>query len=57
MTSTKKMDNSALGNLTSVDFLLKYGKLPVHNGQRQFPTLQQGNNNKSDRNFFCFGCS
>lgn len=43
--------HSALGNLTPIEFLLKYGKLPTLNGQRQFPTLQQDNNNKSDWNF------
>ncbi|GGC50532.1 transposase [Parapedobacter defluvii] len=44
--------HSALGNLTPIEFLLKYGKLPTLNGQRQFPTLQQdNNNNKSDWNF------
>ena len=33
--------HSALGYLTPVEFLLKYGKLPTHNNQSQFPTFQQ----------------
>lgn len=33
--------HSALGFLTPVQFLLKYGKLPTHNSQSQFPTFQQ----------------
>lgn len=33
--------HSALGYLTPVQFLLKYGKLPAHNNQSQFPTFQQ----------------
>ena len=43
--------HSSLGHLTPVEFLLKYGKLPSLNGQCQFPTLQQDNNNKSDWNY------
>lgn len=33
--------HSALGYLTPIQFLLKYGKLPEHNHQSQFPTFQQ----------------
>lgn len=36
--------HSALGYLTPVEFLLKYGKLLAHNGQPQYPTFQQDNN-------------
>ena len=43
--------HSALGHLTPVEFLLKYGKLPTHNGPGQFPTLQQDNNSNSDWNY------
>ena len=40
--------HSALGYLTPVEFLLKYGKLPAHNGQPQYPTFQQDSNDNSD---------
>jgi len=43
--------HAALAYLTPVEFLLKYGKLPAHNGHGLFPTLQQDNNSKSDWNF------
>lgn len=43
--------HSALGQLTPVEFLLKYGKLPSRNGSGQFPTLQQDNNSRSDWNY------
>jgi len=39
----------ALGYLTPVEFLLKYGKLTPLN-QSQFPTLQQDNNSNSEWN-------
>ncbi len=41
--------HSALGYLTPVEFLLKYGKLS------EFPTFQQDNNNKSDWNSLVLG--
>lgn len=41
--------HAALGYLTPVEFLLKYGKLsPLSQGQ--FPTLQQDNNSNSEWN-------
>lgn len=40
--------HSGLGYLTPVEFLLKYGKLPAHNGQPQYPTFQQDRNDNSD---------
>ncbi|SMO86607.1 putative transposase [Solitalea koreensis] len=43
--------HSALGYLTPVEFLLKYGKLPSRKGIGQFPTLQQDNNNKYNGNY------
>ena len=42
--------HSALGYLTPVEFLLKYGKLRTHNHLHQFPTFQQDiiiNNNEN----------
>ena len=33
--------HSALGYLVPLQLLLKYGKLPTHNHQSQFPTFQQ----------------
>lgn len=41
--------HAALGYLTPVEFLLKYGKLSALN-QRQFPTLQQDNNSNMNWN-------
>ena len=41
--------HAALGYLTPVEFLLKYGKLTLLN-QSQFPTLQQDNNSNSEWN-------
>lgn len=43
--------HAALGYLTPVEFLLKYGKLPTLNSNCQFPTLQQDNNSKFNKNF------
>lgn len=42
--------HSALGYLTPVEFLLKFGKLPAHSGPHEFPTLQQDNDNNNDWN-------
>ena len=41
--------HAALGYLTPVELLLKYGKLTPLN-QSQFPTLQQDNNSNSEWN-------
>lgn len=41
--------HAALGYMTPVDFLLKYGKPPAREGHRRFPTLQQDNNNNFDK--------
>jgi putative transposase len=45
----KERPHAALGYLTPVEFLLKYGKLTPLN-QSQFPTLQQDNNSNSEWN-------
>ncbi|WP_410478528.1 hypothetical protein [Pedobacter gandavensis] len=46
-----KRAHAALGYLTPVEFLLKYGKIPTNNGGHDFPTLQQDYNSNVNWNF------